>query len=83
VKSFELNSVKIKMDFVKTDATEEMAYSIVKFDAQFKGAKVEMNLKTFESYVIKKINGKWLISFYHSSYLKDPQKPQSGNVPGL
>jgi hypothetical protein len=28
-----------------------------------------MNLKTFENYFLKKIDGKWLISFYQSSYM--------------
>ena len=83
VKSFELTSGNIKIDFVKTDATKEMAYSSLKFDGQFKGAKAETNIKTFENYIVKNVNGRWLICFYHSSYLKDPQKPLSGNVPAL
>ncbi len=83
VKSYELSSGTIKMDFVKTDATKEMAYSILKFEGQFKGEKNVLIIKTFENYIVKNVNGKWLICFYHSSYLNDPQKPQSGNTPGL
>jgi hypothetical protein len=83
VKSFDCNSIQIKMDFVKTDVAQNLANSIVKFEGQFKNAKSEMNLKSFENYILKKINGKWLISFFHSSYLNSPRNLQSGNILGL
>lgn len=83
VKSFGFTSVQIKMDFVKTDVTSEMAHSIVKFDGNFSNAKMKMNLQTFENYILKKINGKWLISFYHSSRLNAPQRLDKGSLLGI
>jgi hypothetical protein len=68
-KPYEGTAVHINLDFVQTDVGKDMAHSIVKFNAHFKNEKLEMNLKTFENYFLKKIEGKWLISFYQSSYL--------------
>jgi hypothetical protein len=83
VKSFGFTTIQIKMDFVKTDISGNMAHSIVKFDGQFSNAKAEMNLKTFENYILKKIDGKWLISFYHSSRLNAPQRLDKGSLLGI
>jgi hypothetical protein len=83
VKSFEFTTVKIKMDFVKTDVTRDMAHSIVKFDAHFSNAKMKMNLQTFENYILKKVNGKWLISFYHCSFLNSPPRLDKGSLLGI
>lgn len=83
VKSFGFTTVQIKMDFVKTDVTRDMAHSIVKFDGQFSNSKMQMNFKTFENYILKKVNGKWLISFYHSSRLNAPQRLDKGSLLGI
>lgn len=83
VKSFDCSSIQVKMDFVKTDVAQNLANSIIKFEGQFKNAKSEMNLKSFENYILKKINGKWLISFFHASSLNPPRNLQSGNILGL
>ena len=83
VKSFGFASIQVKMDFVKTDVTKDMAHSIVKFDGNFSNAKMKMNLQTFENYILKKIDGKWLISFYHSSRLNAPQRLEKGSVLGI
>jgi hypothetical protein len=83
VKSFGFTSIQVKMDFVKTDVTSDMANSIVKFDGSFSNDKMQMNFKTFENYILKKINGKWLISFYHSSRLNAPQRLEKGSVLGI
>lgn len=83
VKSFGFTTVQIKMDFVKTDVTKDMAHSIVKFDAHFSNAKMKMNLQTFENYILKKVNGKWLISFYHCSFLNSPPRLDKGSLLGI
>ena len=69
VKTFEGSTLHITMNFVKTDVVKDMAYSIVKFVGHFKNDNMDMTINTFENYVLKKSEGKWLISFYHSSYL--------------
>lgn len=83
VKSFGFTTIKINMDFVKTDVTRDMAYSIVKFDSHFSNAKMKMNLQTFENYILKKVNGKWLISFYHCSFLNSPPRLDKGSLLGI
>ncbi len=54
------------MDVVRTDVTKEMASSVIKFDGQFRGPQTQINCKTYENYVLKKINGKWLIDYFQS-----------------
>jgi len=83
VKSFGFNSMKVDMDFVKTDVTRDMAHSIVKFDAQFKGPKNNVDMQTYENYILKKIDGKWLISFFHSSHLNTPPRLDKGSILGM
>ncbi|HCY41794.1 MAG TPA: hypothetical protein DHV48_10625 [Prolixibacteraceae bacterium] len=68
-KQYEGSSIQFTIDFVKSDVGTDLAHSVVRFDAHFKNEKMQMDLKTFENYFLKKIDGKWLISFYQSSYL--------------
>ncbi len=54
-KSFDFNSIQINMDLLKTDVAQNLANSIVKFDAQFKNAKSEMNLKSLKIISLKRL----------------------------
>lgn len=83
MKTFEGSTFQIKMDLVKTDVGIDMAHSVIRFDLQIKKDQMQMELQTFENYILKKIDGKWLISFYQSSYLNGPQKLEKGSILGI
>lgn len=83
IKSAEMSSVQIKMDFVKTDVDKNMALSVVKFDGSFVTKNGPMHVNTIENYVLKKVQGKWLIDFYQSTYLTSAPKLEKGTVLGL
>lgn len=83
IKSMGVSSVQIKMDFVKTEVDKDMALSIVKFDGSFETSNGKMNAKTIENYVLKKVQGKWLIDFYQSTYLSKAPKLEKGNILGI
>jgi ketosteroid isomerase-like protein len=70
-KSFEGSKGQIKIDFPQTEVSGDVALSIVKFDAVWTKDPVQLFFKGIESYFLKKVNGKWLIDFYHSTYLPD------------
>jgi ketosteroid isomerase-like protein len=72
-KSFEGSKGKIKIDFPQTEVSGDAALSIVKFDAAWTKGPVQLFFKGVESYFLKKVKGKWLIDFYHSTYLPDDQ----------
>lgn len=83
VKTLEGSTVQIKPDIVKTDVGKDMVMSIVKFDAQFEKDQVKSNLKTIENYLLKKIDGKWLIDFFQSTYLNGAKKLEKGSILGI
>lgn len=62
---------QIKLDIIKTDTGKDMAMSIVKFNVQFKNEETQMNFKTIENYSLKKVDEKWLIDFFQSTYLTE------------
>ena len=74
---------QIKMDFVKTDVERNVVMCIVKFDAQLKNKETQMNLKSIENYLLKKVEGKWLIDFFQSTYLTDTKKLEKGSILGI
>jgi hypothetical protein len=71
VKSLEGSKGQINMDFVQTDVVKDVAFLIIKFDAVWTREPSQIFLKTIENYILKKINGKWLIHFWQSTYLPD------------
>lgn len=71
IKSFEGSKGQIKIDFPQTEVSGDVALSIVKFDAVWTKDPVQLFFKGIESYFLKKVNSKWLIDFYHSTYLPD------------
>ena len=70
-KSFEGSKGQIKIDFPQTEVSGDAALSIVKFDIVWTKDPVQLFFKGIESYFLKKVNGRWLIDFYHSTYLPD------------
>lgn len=83
LKSAGFTSIQIHLDFVRTDVSGDLGHCVVKFDVRFNSANARLHAKTFENYLLKKIDGKWLISFYQSAHLNGPGKLQMGSIVGL
>lgn len=70
-KSLEGSTGQVNMDFVQTEINRDVAFLIIKFDAVWTKGPSQFFFKTIENDILKKINGKWLISFWQSTYLPD------------
>jgi hypothetical protein len=70
-KSLEGSTGQVNMDFVQTEVSRDVAFLIIKFNAVWIKGPSQFNFKTIENYILKKINDKWLISFWQSTYLPD------------
>jgi hypothetical protein len=70
-KSLEGSKGQINMDFMQTNIDKDVAFLIIKFDAVWTKEPYQWFFKTIENYVLKKVNGKWLINFWQSTYLAD------------
>jgi hypothetical protein len=80
LKTFEGGQLQINMNFVRTDVERNMAHSTINFEGSFKSAELQLKIKSFENYLLKKINGKWLIDFVHSSYLPDENNKEFTSI---
>lgn len=76
-------SPKFKLEFVKTDLGTDMGISIVKFNVALTKNNSQTQLKTIENYLLKKVDGKWLIDFFHSTHLSDARKLEKGSIMGI
>lgn len=72
-KSLEGATIDMKLNFVKTDVLGKMATSVVEFDAHFTKDPAKIHFTTYENYVLKKVDGKWLLNYFHSSHLPNPE----------
>lgn len=72
-KSIEGSTVDMKLNFVKTEVSGNMASAIVEFDASFTNGPAVIHFLTYEDYILKKMNNKWLLHFFHSSHLPIPE----------
>ncbi|MFV0591666.1 MAG: YybH family protein [Draconibacterium sp.] len=79
-KSFEGATIDMKLDFIKTDVSGNMATSVVKFDAHFNKGPAKTHFSTYENYVLKKVNGKWLLNYFHSSHQPNPEDTDFASV---
>jgi hypothetical protein len=70
-KSLEGSKGQINMDFIQTDIVRDVAFFVIKFDAVWTKEPHQWFFKTIENYILKKVNGKWLIRFWQSTYLAD------------
>lgn len=70
-KSLEGATGQVNMDFVQTEVNKDVAFLIIKFDAVWTKEPSQFFFKTIENYILKKVEGKWLIKFWQSSYLPD------------
>lgn len=80
LKSFEASKVDMKLDFVKTEVSGNMAFSIVTFDISLTKDPVLLHFKTYEDYILKKVNGNWLIQYFHSTHLPDPNDKNLSSI---
>lgn len=71
LKSFDGATGKINLNFVKTEIMGNMAFSVVEFDASFTKDPVKFSFQTYENYILKKVDNKWLIHYFHSTHLPD------------
>lgn len=81
--TMEPGSIKIIMDFVRTDVGRDLSHCIIKFDGRFIMNKKPVHAITYENYILKKTDGKWLICAYHSTHLNGPKQLTSGCILGL
>ena len=80
LKSFEGATFDIKMNFVNTEVIGNMAFSVVEFDASFTKDPVKISFKTYENYILKKIDNKWLIHYFQSTHLPDPDDKNFASI---
>ncbi|RKD89850.1 YybH family protein [Mangrovibacterium diazotrophicum] len=79
-KGIEGSTVVMKLNFVSTDVSGNMASSIVEFDASFTNGPAVIHFLTYEDYILKKVNNKWLLSYFHSSHLPNPEDTDYASV---
>jgi hypothetical protein len=70
-KFLEGTKAKHNIEFVQTDIDRNHAFLIARFDAAFVKENARWDFKTIENYILKKIDGKWFIDFFHSTHLPD------------
>lgn len=79
-RSIEGAKVEMKLNIVSTDVSGNMASSIVEFDANFTNGPAVMHFLTYENYILKKVNNKWLLSYFHSSHLPTPEDTDYASI---
>lgn len=80
LKSMEGVTPKIKLNFVKTEILGNVAHSVVEFDGTFTNGKVVICFKTYENYILKKVDNKWLLHYFHSTHLPDPKDKDYSSI---
>jgi hypothetical protein len=70
-KALEGSKGQINMDFMQTNIAGDFAFLVIKFNAVWIKEPYKWVLNTIENYILKKVNGKWLMYFWQSSYLAD------------
>ena len=71
VKSMEGANLNITLDIDKTEVVGDMALVLLQFNAVIENSGATMNIDANENYVLKRVNGKWLIHYCHSTHLPD------------
>jgi hypothetical protein len=80
LEAFPGGSIKFNMEFVRTDPGVDLGHTIVKFDADIVLNGQKTKSITYENYILKKIDGKWLITAYHSTHLNAPKRLDPGCI---
>jgi len=71
VKSMEGTTMSVDVDIHKTEISGDMAFSVVTFYADFVLDGATMKVEAYEDYIFKKVDGKWLLHYCHSTHLPD------------
>jgi len=79
-KALEGATIEMKLNFVKTVVSGNMASSVVEFDAHFTKDPSKIHFTTYENYLLKKENGKWLLNYFHSSHLPNPEDTDYASI---
>jgi len=80
LRSFEGAKADMKLDFVKTEVSGDMAFSIVNFDVVLTKDPVHLHFQTYEDYILKKVDENWLIQYFHSTHLPDPDDKNLSSI---
>ena len=80
LRSFEGAKTDMKLDFVKTEVSGDMAFSIVTFDISVTMDPVLLHFQTYEDYILKKVDGNWLIQYFHSTHLPNPDDKNLSSI---
>lgn len=67
LKTFEGAKFKIDIDFQHSEFDSKTELIIAVFDVDIKTGDKKMHIKAIESYTMKRVKGKWLIHFVHST----------------
>jgi len=71
VKSMEGATFNVDIDIKNTEVSGDMAFTVVNFYADISMGEVKMNVEAYENYIFKKVDGKWLLHYCHSTHLPD------------
>jgi len=80
LRSFEGAKTDMKLDFIKTEVSGDMAFSVVTFDISVTKDPVLLHFQTYEDYVLKKVDGNWLIQYFHSTHLPNPDDKNLSSI---
>ncbi|MDX8338870.1 DUF4440 domain-containing protein [Draconibacterium sp. IB214405] len=71
VKSMEGATFNVDIDIKKTEVSGDMAFMVVTFYADIAMGDAKMSIEAYENYIFKKVDGKWLLHYVHSTHLPD------------
>ena len=83
MKSFEIQSCKFSNKISKTEVVGNMAFTENDFEGQLITSKGTLQIKAIETYILKKVNNKWLIDYFHSTHLSDDPVLAKGSMLGF
>lgn len=83
LKSFNATSNEFEVNILNTDITRDMAFTEIEFEGKIITGNGNMNIKARETYILKKVNNKWLIAYFHSSHYPDAVTLAKGSFIGL
>ena len=83
LKSFNATSNEFEINILNTDITRDMAFTEIEFEGKVITGNGNLNIKARETYILKKVNNKWLIAYFHSSHYPDAVTLAKGNMLGF
>jgi len=83
LKSMEITSAQINMESLTTNAGKELAHCVAHAVFHFTNQNGPATIQLYEDYLLKKIDGKWLFSYVHSSHPNNNIQLQKGSLLGV